>query len=100
MSNEHSLLMQNLIDEFEAIASELFLREFLQKYGFRLADSRSHADQYVLGAFIGQIEGRQARIVHRVIDNNSAGAAGPHKNQVTLELDGTPLREVGFCGNY
>lgn len=92
--------MQNLIDEFETIASESLLRDFLHKHGFRLADSRSHADQYVLGAFVGQIDGRQARITHRLIADGTAGTARVHENQLSLELDGHRMSEVHFRGNY
>lgn len=92
--------MQNLLDEFEAIASEPFLRTFLQKHGFRIADSRSHPDQFVLATFLGQIDSRSARITHRLLDEKSSSAEGSHINHLTLELDGNPVTEVRFCGNY
>jgi hypothetical protein len=92
--------MADIIQEFEGIDSEPALRAFLQKNGFRLADSRSHADQYVLGAFIGKIGGRPAKITHRLFEDSATQPARLGKNRVLLELDGGPSVEVRFHGSY
>jgi hypothetical protein len=92
--------MADIIQEFEKIDSETALRAFLQQNGFRLADSRSHADQYVLGAFIGKIGNRPAKVTHRLFEENTPQATRLGKNRVLLELDGGPSVEVRFHGNY
>lgn len=92
--------MQNPIQEFENIDSEPALRAFLQKYGFRMADSRSHADQYVLGAFLGKLGETHAKITHRLFDGNAGRAAGSERNQVILEMEGQPSVEISFRGIY
>ena len=91
--------MQAIIQEFECIDSEISLSVFLQKNGFRMADSRSHSDQFVLGAFIGKLGGGQAKVTHRLFDE-SAATPGAGKNQLILELDGTIIAEVRFHGAY
>lgn len=93
--------MQQTIQEFESIDSETALRSFLEKHGFRLADSRSHADQFVLGAFRGILGGRQAKVTHRLFDERAAQLAGNlGRNQLLLEVKGLPAVEVRFRGNY
>jgi hypothetical protein len=92
--------MHNSIQEFENIDSEPALRAFLQKYGFRMADSRSHADQYVLGAFLGKLGETHAKITHRLLDDNAGRAAGLERNQVILDMEGQPSVEIRFRGIY
>jgi hypothetical protein len=92
--------MADIIQEFEEIDSEPALRAFLQKNGFRLVDSRSHADQYVLGAFIGKLGGQPAKITHRLFEEAAPQSARLGKNRVLLELDGAPSVEVRFHGSY
>ena len=93
--------MQHIIQEFEGIDSEASLRSFLLKNKFRLADSRSHADQFVLGAFVGTLDGRQAKITHRLLDESkelpSHNQAGNH---LRLEMEGIPPIDVWFRGTY
>ncbi len=92
--------MQDIIQEFEGIDSEPSLRIFLQKNGFRVADSRSHSDQFVLAAFTGKLGESHARITHRLLDEASTRATGLGKNQLTLEVDGAVAVEVRFHGTY
>ena len=91
--------MQAILQEFERIDSELSLSAFLQKNGFRMADSRSHGDQFVLGSFIGKIGESQAKVTHRLFDE-SVAAPGVGRNQLTLELDGAIVAKARFRGTY
>jgi hypothetical protein len=92
--------MQNFIQEFENIDSEPALRTFLQKYGFRMADSRSHTDQYVLGAFLGKLGAHHVKITHRLFDDNAGRPPGSERNHLILELEDQPAIEISFHGNY
>lgn len=93
--------MQHTLQEFKDIDAEAALRSFLQKYGFRMADSRSHADQFVLGAFIGKLDGRHATVTHRLFDESTAASRNiSQRNHVLLEVAGLPSVEVRFHGKY
>lgn len=95
------IAMQQTTQEFKEIASEAALRSFLQNNNFRLADSRSHADQFVLGAFVGSLAGRQAKVTHRLFDEGAVELMkNQDRNQVLLEVEGMPPVEVRFRGNY
>ncbi len=92
--------MPDPLFEFKEINSETALRGFLEKNGFRMMDSRSHADQYVLGAFVGKLDGQQAKITHRLFSADMEQTANAQRNQVILEIEGRPGVEVRFRGNY
>lgn len=92
--------MQSLVQEFKGIGSEKELRAFLEKYGFRLADSRSHPDQYVLGVFVGKIEGCTAKLIHRLFDQHASATTIQERNQLLLEIGDTDIFESRFTGNY
>lgn len=92
--------MQALIQIFQQIDGEADLRSFLQQYHFRLADSRSHQDQYVLGAFIGKCDGKHAKLTHRLLDAIPAGMPTQDRNRLLLEIEGMEPIEASFKGNY
>jgi hypothetical protein len=91
---------QSLTKEFKEISNEKELRGFLEKYEFRLADSRSHPDQYVLGVFIGKIEGRPAKLTHRLFDQPPSASTLQERNQLLLEIGDADAFESGFAGHY
>lgn len=93
--------MQQILQEFEGIDSEAALRSFLLKNRFRLADSRSHADQFVLGAFVGTLDGRHAKVTHRLLDESKEPLTENHaRNHLLLEVEGISPIDVRFRGTY
>jgi hypothetical protein len=93
-------MMQKFIEEFKNIRSENDLRDFVQRNALKLADSRSHPDQYVLGIFIGKLSGGNLKLIHRLMERDMQTYLDKHRNQLTLECEGHAPIEVFFKGNY
>ena len=92
--------MQAFIQGFQRIANEADLRSFVQQHQLRLADSRSHQDQYVLAAFVGKFEGKNAKLTHRLLDTKPDSHQTLERNRLLLEVEGMTPLETSFKGNY